>query len=290
MFSRAILVASATATTLFLPLALDRNAVGQFFIAQLSIGSLATFGQLGFIFTIPAQITEATAKGDFGPARSLVYNIAALCAVLSSLGTVSDVADYGLALRISTVLLIPLGILNAAFAPLAVQARTTERVELLRRMIARTAVVSGGLAAVGYIVFALVGYPVILNWKADFIDAYWLALILGAAKVLHACGGSAGVILMTWGDQSLALRLTIVSGLVTLCGCMVGYRFCGMYGLAAAAAAGETPQIALFVAGVKSRFGIDPSLLEHCYDWRRARPGSEPISLGRTAMLFVRTV
>jgi O-antigen/teichoic acid export membrane protein len=180
---------------------------------------------------------------------------------LSALAPFSQIAGYGLAVRICTVLLVPLGVINAAFIPLAVHARATGDEKELRRLVDRASLASSVLAASGYVIFAVAGYPAVQAWSPSFSDAYVLVLILGLGKVFHACGGSAGVILMTWGDQASAMSLTLVSGLVTLGACVVGYMTCGLLGLALAIAFGDILQTTLFIARVRMRFGIDPSLV-----------------------------
>lgn len=416
LFSRGLSIVAAAAAVVFLPLVVDEHSLGQFFVAQLIIGGLATFGQLGFTFSIPAKVTEAMATGDLGTARNLVVSIAILSSgagvlaagvallflpnlaqwlgmadpsgwltavpviafivpltslsliiaelaralhairiaallsafpsvvtagylgiltaigatatltnilvvnlsglsvsvvvgaalvtkaartwrpntaksvgvfsllkftlpnlyttlilfalinldllILTSLGSIGEVAQYGLALRICALLLVPLGIINSAFAPLCVQARANGEVQLLREMISKTALISGGFAIAGYLGLLAAGYPLILMWQSDYRTAYWLALILGLAKVFHACGGSAGILLMVWGDQIAASRLTLIVGLFSCTACILGYAFGGIFGLASASAVVESLQVSLFVGRVRTQFGIDPSLLK----------------------------
>jgi O-antigen/teichoic acid export membrane protein len=178
--------------------------------------------------------------------------------LLGSLAPLGELAVYGVAVRICTLLHVPLGVINAAFIPIAIEARTLEQHESLRRVIDRSTLASGGLAIAGYVIFALVGHQAILSWSPTFIDAYWLVLIIGFGKVFHACGGSAGVILMTWGDQDHAMRVTVAIGLVTLAAYIVGYLSAGLFGLAIAAALAEMVQTTLFVRRVRTRFFVDP--------------------------------
>jgi O-antigen/teichoic acid export membrane protein len=180
--------------------------------------------------------------------------------LLSALGTMSDVARYGIALRFSALLVVPLAIANAAFAPLAVDARSRGEMGLLREMLSKLVLFSAGLAALLYAGFALVGYFFIPIWSSDYQSAYGLTLILGVGNVLHACGGAAGILLMIWGDQRCALKITLCTGLVTIALCVAGLTFGGVYGLALAAAAGNALQVGIFVLRVRRLFGLDPSL------------------------------
>ena len=180
--------------------------------------------------------------------------------LLSLFGEISDVAKYGIALRFSAVLLIPLGIVNVAFAPLAVQLRTTRDEINLRDMIRKLVVLVAGSSFFLYACFVLAGHSLISLWNMGYLDSYKITLILGAGQVLHACGGSAGILLLVWGDQRYALMLTLLTSALTILLCLIGLRFGGIVGLAAGAAFSNAFQIFCFVRRVRSRFGLDPSL------------------------------
>jgi len=414
LFSRGVVIASGIATSLLLPLTLEQNSVGQFFIAQLVIAGLATLGQFGLTLAIPANVTEATAKNDLGRAVHLIVGMVAICVLassiagglallllpsfagfidapnrgswtsitpivaaivpltsltailvellrsvhairaaanlaalgsiftasylafvllsggdatlrsvllagligwtvgvatgfgliartvwrwraparenmqigrvlrstlpnvfttltlfalahfdlflLSALGTMSDVAQYGIAVRFSALLVVPLAIANSAFAPLGVSARATGNTEQLRDMLGKVAFVSAGLATLLYVGFAVAGYGLISVWNDDYQSAYGLTLILGLGNVLHACGGSAGILLMLWGEQRSALVITLLTSIVTVALCTFGLLYGGVIGLAVGAAMGNALQVSAFALRVWSRFGLDPSL------------------------------
>lgn len=191
--------------------------------------------------------------------------------ILSAVGTFDEVAHYGLALRCATVVLVPLGIANGAAAPLVVHARVAGTPEELGSIVDGVVRNGVGAALALYAAFALTGYWLIRAWNADYLEVYGLGLILCLGAVLHACGGAAGVLLMVWGDQRGALLLTLVSGGATLGLCVLGYAALGVTGLALAAASGSAAQALLFVLRVRSRFGIDPSVLRLRGSLLRAR-------------------
>jgi O-antigen/teichoic acid export membrane protein len=172
----------------------------------------------------------------------------------------NEVAQYGLALRFSALMVVPLAVANAAAAPLAVHARSTNDTAALDAILARVVFGGAGVAAVLYIGFAAVCYGFIAIWNANYQDAYWLTLLLGLGNVLHACGGAAGILLMIWGDQRRAFTIVVATSAMTVILCLVGYRVEGMFGLAFAAALGNVLQVACFVLRVRARFDVDPSL------------------------------
>jgi O-antigen/teichoic acid export membrane protein len=180
--------------------------------------------------------------------------------ILGSLGSLNEVAQYGLALRFSALIVTPAAIANSAAAPLAVHARSTDDTAALRGILAQVAFGGAGSAAALYIGFATLGYGFISLWNANYQDAYWLTLLLGLGNVLHACGGAAGFLLLIWGDQKRAFMIAVVTGTSTVILCLLGYRFGGVFGLAVASAFGNVLQVACFVWRVRVRFGHDPSL------------------------------
>ena len=187
-----------------------------------------------------------------------LYNLDLL--ILGTLGSLGEVAQYGLALRFAAFMLVPLAIANAAATPLAVHARTIGDTPALNHLLNTVVAAAAGAAVVLYLGFALVGHPFISLWHESYIDAYWLTLILGIGNVMHACGGAAGVLLMVWGDQRRALTITLATGTATAVLCLLGYRVGGMYGLAIASAFGNSLQVVLFTMRVRARFRLDPSL------------------------------
>ncbi|PPQ14331.1 hypothetical protein CV770_37490 [Bradyrhizobium sp. AC87j1] len=193
--------------------------------------------------------------------------------ILGSLGSLNEVAQYGLALRFSAVLVMPLAIANAAAAPLAVHALSTNDTAALGGILARVSFGAAGTAGAFYIGFATVGYGFIALWDSKYHDTYWLTLVLGLGNVLHACGGAAGVLLMIWRDQNRAFMIVVANSAVTVIFCLLGYRYGGMFGLAFAACSGNVLQVACFVLRARARFGVDPSLLgawRYCF-FERAR-------------------
>ncbi len=182
------------------------------------------------------------------------------CSIFSLFGEINEVAKYGIALRFSAVLLIPLGIVNAAFAPLAVQLHTTRDEINLRDIMQKLVALVAATSLFLYACFALAGHSLISIWNMSYLESYKITLILGAGQVLHASGGSAGILLLVWGDQRYALMLTLVTSALTILLCLIGFGFGGIAGLAGGAAFSNAFQVFCFVRRVRSRFGLDPSL------------------------------
>jgi len=189
--------------------------------------------------------------------------------ILGALGSLGEIAQYGIALRFATFILVPLAIANSAATPLAVQARTAGNGPAVNHLLSTVVATSAGAALFLYLGFVIVGHPFIALWNASYIDAYWLTLILGMGNVLHACGGAAGILLMVWGDQRRAFTITLAAGATTAVLCLLGYHFAGVYGLATASAFGNVLQVTLFTQRMRRKLNLDPSVLRL---WRSAAP------------------
>lgn len=172
-----------------------------------------------------------------------------------------EVAVYGIATRISALLLFPLAIANSALAPVAVEHRVAERNGELCDLVSSTARTSALLAGAGYSAFLLIGYPLIDFWNPAFIEAYYIFAILGFGQVIHAACGAAGVLLMTGGQQLTAMRITLGAGFLTIILGVLGLEYLGVGGLAAAMAAGNILQMLAFAYRARLHFGIDPTVL-----------------------------
>lgn len=171
-----------------------------------------------------------------------------------------EVAVYGIATRVSGLLLFPLAVANAALAPVAVEYRISQRNAELRKLVSSTARNSTFLASLAYFAFLLFGYYLISFWNEAYIEAYYLFAILGFAQVIHAACGAAGVLLMTGGQQVLTMRITLVVGGFTILLAISGLEYFGVAGLAAAMAIGNILQVSLFAFQARQHFNLDTTV------------------------------
>lgn len=171
-----------------------------------------------------------------------------------------EVAVYGIATRVSGLLLFPLAVANAALAPVAVEYRIAQRNTELRKLVSSTARNSTFLASAVYVSFLLFGYYLISFWNEAYIEAYYLFAILGFAQVVHAACGAAGMLLMTGGQQVLTMRITLVLGGLTILLAILGLEYFGVTGLAAAMAIGNILQVSLFAFQARRRFDLDTTV------------------------------
>lgn len=179
----------------------------------------------------------------------------------ASFGSLTEVANYGVALRISALLLMPLSIANSAFSPLMVHHWTSGNRAELEAMLVRIVAVCSALTIAMYLGLIILGEIFVQIWNPEYRQSYYLSLIIGAGQVVHVLGGSSGVLLMLLGDQKAAFRIILIWGIVTLAACALATYFAGPVGLAIAAALCNGIQVMLFARRLSKRFGVAASIL-----------------------------
>jgi O-antigen/teichoic acid export membrane protein len=190
-----------------------------------------------------------------------------LAALLSDAATL---ANYGLAIRMATLVILPLAIVNAVAGPMiaALWARRKRRV--LQRLLHRTALVGGVAAIAGYGVVLLLGRPAIERlWGHDYSEAFLFFAILGLGQVCHGTGGSSGIALIALGRQLQLMRITAASGIATIGLAMIATAWLGIVGIAVAFSAGLAVQTWLFCRALRRACGLDATTW-HALRHRRA--------------------
>jgi O-antigen/teichoic acid export membrane protein len=180
--------------------------------------------------------------------------------LLTLFSSLQEIAQYGIALRISTVLIMPLSIANSAFAPTAVHLWTLNDRTGLQKALRLLVSVATLLTFLMYAGLAVLGYTLVHLWNPHYENSLWLALILGAGQLGHVLGGSSGILLMVLGDEKVAFRITLITGVATVALCCLGISVGGPFWLAAGAAVCNVIQVYFFAMRVRERFGVDATL------------------------------
>lgn len=181
--------------------------------------------------------------------------------LLTLFGRLQEIAQYGIALRISTVLITPLSIANSAFAPSAVHLWTLGDRAALQKALRGLVFVASLLTFLMYAGLAVLGYTLVHLWNPHYENSLWLALILGAGQLGHVLGGSSGILLMVLGDERAAFRITLATGAATVTLCLVGILAGGPFLLAGAAAFCNVLQVVFFARRARNRFGVETTIL-----------------------------
>ncbi|MER8849236.1 MULTISPECIES: lipopolysaccharide biosynthesis protein [Mesorhizobium] len=181
--------------------------------------------------------------------------------LLTLFSSLQEIAQYGIALRVATVLIMPLSIANSAFAPSAVHLWTLADRAGLQKALRTLVSIATVLTFLMYVGLATLGYTLVHLWNPRYENSFWLALILGAGQLGHVLGGSSGILLMVLGDEKAAFRITLATGVATVLLCCAGIVMGGPPWLAAAVATCNVLQVFFFAKRVRDRFDVDATVL-----------------------------
>jgi O-antigen/teichoic acid export membrane protein len=173
-------------------------------------------------------------------------------------GSASDVGCYGLALRIGSILSIPLTIVSLTILPHIVTNWARNRRLYLQWLLSLSATGATFVALVGFVLFAGFGKNIIrMIWGDAYSQAFGVALILGAGQVIFSAGGVAGYVLILLGRQKVAMVSTLLIASVTVLLAVWAMFNFGIPGVAAVYAASSALQALTNVLLVRKFFGLN---------------------------------
>lgn len=201
-----------------------------------------------------------------------ITNIILLRADLWILGVYvpeQDVAVYGAAARIITVVTIPLTMASAILAPMIAELHAQGQKDRLEKVL-RVVATLGGLPAVAVILlFVLVGQPglELLYGNALYRDGWPVLVLLGLGQLVNVWSGVCAQLLIMTGRQMGVMVITLAASIIAILGAMLLVQPFGMYGVAGAFAVGIALQNIFMVLysyrtlGVRSYMLLNPLAL-----------------------------
>lgn len=173
-----------------------------------------------------------------------------------------EVAVYGVASRLVTLIALPMVSLHTALAPILSRLHTAGDHQGLQKTVRRAVLLCGIPALFGFTVLALAGPFVLTRFYGEaYMTGFPLLIILSLSKLIYVFSGPAGLTLLMTGWQRSMFRITLLSAVI-----MVGLgiwwsRFSGGIGMAWAVSAAEATRFILMSAAVKQKLGIKTRLL-----------------------------
>lgn len=208
-------------------------------------------GSFTFVSTWPLLVTNVlgliVAQGDL-----------VIAAVLLD---ATDVALYGVALRVAAFILIPLYVVNSLAPPMMARQlhRSTGR---LQAQVTRLARPSGAAAIVilaGIIVLGRFGLRI--GFGAEYVDAFPVVVVLGAGQTLNTITGPCNNLLIAAGYDRLVVHHALAGVVVMIgAGSALGIAF-GMMGLAVGSACATIVQNILNWQSARSLIGVRTDML-----------------------------
>jgi O-antigen/teichoic acid export membrane protein len=145
-----------------------------------------------------------------------------------------EVGIYGAAVRLVTLVLMPMLMMNAVLAPAISEQFSSANLRRLERLLRGSAALVGLPALLALGVIGLAASP-LLGWI--YGDAYRSGAIalawVSAGQVVNVLCGSAAVVLMMTGHQRAAMTISVATGAGLIVGGVLVVDYLGMNGVAA---------------------------------------------------------
>lgn len=153
--------------------------------------------------------------------------------------TGSDVALFGAAMKLVTLVTVPLTLVVAVVQPVIVQLNNEHDKPRLQRALRATATLAALPAVVVLFGYALFGRQLLgLVFGAPYAEASVVLVVLVLGHLVNVWTGACGNVLMMTGHQRQAMNQLLLNGLFTAVACVVGAKLAGLVGLATAVALG----------------------------------------------------
>lgn len=203
-------------------------ALGSFVLA----GRLRTLGHDGSI-TTGEVISISSSFFVTNLVRFFISSISLW--IVGAVLLAEDVAIYGAAFKLVTLVMLPLNMMNAVVMPLIANLNTTEDKYKLQNILRGTATLSGLPAFIILLTFIIFGRDILgLIYGEFYMDGALILSILSIGGLIFVWTGSCGNVLAMTGHQYTLMRLTIITGVGTAILAWLAVRWWGATGVALA--------------------------------------------------------
>lgn len=200
-----------------------------------------------FIVSMPLWVTNLM----------LVVLLQADIWILSFYADGSAVALYGAASRFTQFLTLPLMVVNMALMPIISELYVRGDMSRLENVLRATASIAFLPALFVIVAFLFVGRDVLsVVYGHEYVNAYYVLLILSAGQLVNVACGSAGYALMMTSKQQAMMWITVSCGVLSVMLSLLLVSNYGALGVATASAFGLSLQGILMLFWVKGGIGI----------------------------------
>ncbi len=168
-----------------------------------------------------------------------------------------EVALYGAAARLLTLVAMPLLITNLVLPPIIAEMYAQGRTGALERTLRSFSTLSGVPSLLVLIVFMLLGGPILgLIYGDGYQGAAVVLVLLSAGKLAAVWAGSCGAVLQFTGHQGSMLRVNLLTSPLFIIGALLVVRDYGPVGIASMTAAITVLQNVALVLVAKRKTGM----------------------------------
>lgn len=177
--------------------------------------------------------------------------------ILGAFGSPDEVAIYGAATRVVTLVAMPLLIVNAVVPPLIAEMYAQDKTKKLEQSLRMLATVAGVPSALILGFFMIFGSPVLSLLFGPYYQAGSMVLtILSIGQLSNVWTGSCGLTLMLTGHQFTMMVISVFCGILTVAMAWWLVAEHGSLGIAIATSTGMASQNLLMVLYTKQKTGI----------------------------------
>ena len=171
--------------------------------------------------------------------------------------TEHDVALYGAAVRIVTLVAVPLTLANLVLPPYISSLYTAGEIDRLQSVLRLAASIAAAPAlAVLTVMIFWAGDVLQLVYGDVYSQAALILVLLSLGQAVNVTAGSCGNVLSMTGHQRMGMKIALMAGVVTVGGELLLVRWAGVAGVAIASAGGRILQNILLVAAARRRVGV----------------------------------
>jgi len=177
--------------------------------------------------------------------------------VLGGFRAQNEVAIYGAATRLLSLVAMSLLVVNAVVQPMIAEMYAQNNKEKLERVLRTTATIAGIPALIVLVFFVVWGNNLLaLVFGGFYKSGGSILFILSLGQLANVLAGSCGLTLMLTGHQMTMLAITIVSGVITVTLALFLVGPYGAVGVASSAAFGMVIQNIFMLFSSKRKVGI----------------------------------
>lgn len=172
-----------------------------------------------------------------------------------------EVAVYGIASRLVTLIAFPMVSLHSALAPIISKLHTAGDHQGLQKTVRRAVLLCGIPALIGFAALALAGPFVLTHFYGEvYKTGFSVLIVLSLSKLIYVFSGPAGLTLLMTGWQRSMFRITLLSAVIMVVLGLWWSRSFGGIGMAWAVSTAEATRFILMSAAVKQKLGIKTRL------------------------------
>lgn len=180
----------------------------------------------------------------------------------------SEVAIYGAAVRLITIVTIPLLIANAIIPPIIAEMYAQGKKQQLEKVLRIAATISGIPAIISLIIFALFGNKLLgIFFGTFYAKGHIILILLSIGQLINVASGSCGYLLNLTGFHRTAMNIVVITAFFSIAISLILVRSFGGLGVAVAFTTGLSFQniatiwVAVKKTGIRPHITLSPKVI-----------------------------